>query len=127
MSVPDTEELDDEDVNQVAEAVEKADEDVTSGMRTRAFYILVAYVVTIFGGGAALIWFGYLTPDILLIGKVNIGWILEYFIAGIAAFVLALPVVALLIWAPGTFWGALTRAFGYAAVGFNEQNSDDSK
>jgi hypothetical protein len=121
----DTGDLDQDDVDQAAEALEDANEDVTPAMRWSGFVWLVAVFGTLAVAIGAAVYFDYVTVDLAVSATVNIGWVVEYLVAGLVAVFLIMTFAALLIWLPGSFWGAVTRALGYAATGYQETNTDD--
>ena len=106
----------DEAVNDAVDAVEDVDEDVTKSQRDFArtylvvLFSLVAVVVTV--GGTASVYFGYVTPALVLSGTVSVGWVVELIVGGIAVMFLLFTFAMILIALPVSILQGIIRLAG---------------
>lgn len=70
---------------------------------------LFILVVVIVGGVGLSYYVGIIQPEIAIAATVNVGWILEYFIAGILFTLLFVTIVAAFILAPGSLVTVLAQ------------------
>lgn len=111
--------VDGDDLDQAAEDIEDAD--ISKTQRFTATTYLIALFVTIGVAIVAAIWFDYIQLHIDATATVQVGWILEYLVAGIAAAFLVFTGAMVLVALPVSISAAIIRFAG----GIAESGRDD--
>lgn len=107
--------LDDEDAQEIQEDLAASDEDVSFWQRLSAGAQLALLFTALGGGIVAGVITGIIDPYIEIIATINIGWIIEYLVGGIAALFLLYVFSLILIWLPGSIISGLAGlAYGIA-------------
>lgn len=123
MSVPDTEDVDGEQVEEAADSLEEMDDEVSRGLRTYArAYITGLFLLIIVSFGVA-VYFDYITVAVNLTADASVGWLVEYLAIGVVGAFLFFTFAMTLISIPASFTAAVVRFAGgivQAAEGDNE-------
>lgn len=104
-----------EEIDEAAEHLERSDEDVTSGQRQRAFWVLATFFSLAVISILAAVYVGMIDVHISLTLEANLSWVVEYTVAAIAGLGVLFLVSSFLIWLPGSFLSGMAHAaFGIA-------------
>lgn len=123
ISPDDMEPVDEQTAKEIQEDIAESDEDVTRGQRWFAGIQLALFFLGLVATGALSIYFGYVNPDLSVTATVDVGWIIEYIVAAVAAIFVLWLVTNLVIYLPGSVLNALGGvAFGLAkSAGYVEE------
>ena len=106
----------------IREDVEQADDDVTTRMRWTAGAKLAVLFGSMAGALALAVQLGYIQPAVTVEATLDIGWVVEYLVAGLAGLFLLYVATLIVIWLPGSVLSLLGGlAYGAAqAAGYIE-------
>jgi len=116
--------IDTEQVDEGAEQIEEATEDVDSSLRTyaKAYWTALLLGIVLLGVGAYFV--GIIDPQIAVTAEVSIGYVVEYVVLGFGIlFILFTAGMAVVIF-PGTFTAGLIRGLARIADAY-ELPADD--
>lgn len=123
MSVPDTDDVDGEEIQESADDLEEMDDEVSTGLRTYARAYVTGLFLLIVGAFAASVYLGFVNVTLNLTADVAVGWLVEYLAIGVAGAFLFFTFAMVLISIPASFTAALVRfAGGIVEAG---QSDDD--
>jgi hypothetical protein len=117
--------IDGDDMDSAVEDIEQANPD--EKRRTQAFWILVVTFASVIIGVALLIAFDFIDFLIEIVIEANLGWIVEYAVAGLVALFFAFITTAFFIWLPGNFRSAIVNAAAGIAESRGRVERDDNE
>lgn len=121
---------DSEDFDQVDEAAERLDEaqqDVSRGLSWFARVYLVTLFATIVAGVVLLVYLGFVQFGFTFQATVDIGWLLEYLAIGLVALFLLWTGAMVLVALPGSFVAGTIRGIARIADAYELPNRDDGE
>lgn len=116
---------DQEQIDEAAEDLEDATEDVSRGLRWYAkIYLTVLFLGIVAAIGGA-VYFGYINPNITVTATVEVGYLLEYVAMGLTGAFLLWTAAMILVALPGSFTANVVKATARVADNYELPTEDN--